>query len=336
MVNFSEKDLDEVLASMKVDTAPGPDGLPVIFYKTFWALAKPYILAILNDFALGRVDISRLNYGVLTLIPKIQGADDIRQFRPIALINVIFKFVAKAYALRLSPVAHRTISRTQTTFIKYRLLHEGDLSLQEIVHETKVKKLRGVFLKLDFEKAYDRVNWNFLREVLIRKGFDTGWVHRAMSLVSGGQTAIAINGEVGNFFRNGRGVRQGDPLSPLLFDYMADALAATLEAAKRAEHIARVVPHLITGGVLHLQYANDTIIMIQPDDLAIANLKYILLCFENMSGLQINFHKSEVMVVGTTYLESQRIANMLNCKLGAFPFTYLGIPISDRALTASD
>ena len=103
-----------------------------------------------------------------------------------------------------------------------------------------------------FEKAYDRVNWDFLREVLIRKGFDTGWVHRAMSLVSGGQTAIAINGEVGNFFRNGRGVRQGDPLSPLLFDYMADALAATLEAANSAGHIAGVVPHLIPGGVSHL------------------------------------------------------------------------------------
>ena len=71
MLTFSEKDLDEVLASMKVDTAPGPDGLPVIFYKSFWALAQPYILAILNDIVLGRMDISWLNYGVLTLIPKI-------------------------------------------------------------------------------------------------------------------------------------------------------------------------------------------------------------------------------------------------------------------------
>ena len=118
---------------------------------------------------------------------------------------MIFKFVAKAYALRLSPIAHRTISSTQSAFIRGRHIHEGVVCHQEIMPEVKSEKLGGVFLKLDFEKAYDRVKWPFLREVLLRKGFDPGWVHRAMGLVSGGQTAITINGEVGNFFLNGRG-----------------------------------------------------------------------------------------------------------------------------------
>jgi hypothetical protein len=158
MLSFSGEEIDEVLKSMQVDTAPLPDGFPAIFFKRFWALVKPYILAILNGFALGRVDIARLNFGVLTLIPKVHGAEDIRQFRPIALINVIFKFFAKAYAIRLSPIAHRSIGRTQTAFIKGRHIHEGIVSLQEIIHETKSKRLRGVFLKLDFEKAYDCVN----------------------------------------------------------------------------------------------------------------------------------------------------------------------------------
>jgi mannosylglycoprotein endo-beta-mannosidase len=153
-----------------------------------------------------------------------------------------------------------------------------------------------------------------------------------LGLVSGAQTAININRKVGNFFHNGRGVRQGDPLSPLLFDYAVDALAAILDKAKEAGHIQGVVPHLIQGGISHLQYANDTIIMIQPEDIQIANLKFILLCFENMSGIQINFHKSAVMVLGTSPLEQQHITNMLNSE-GTFPFTYLGLPISDRALT---
>ena len=108
-----------------------------------------------------------------------------------------------------------------------------------------------------------------------------------------------------------------------------------LDAAKRTGHIQGVVPHLIPGGVSHLQYADDTIIMIQQDDLAIANLKFMLLCFESMSGLRINFHKSEVLVLGASTDEQTRVAQMINCRQGSFPFTYLGLPISNRALTTS-
>jgi hypothetical protein len=125
MLSFSGEEVDGVLKAMKVDTAPGPDGFPVIFFKRFWALVKPYILAILNGFALGRVDIARLNFGVLTLIPKVQGAEDIRQFRPIALINVIFKFVAKAFAIRLSPIANSCIGRTRRPSLRVDLFMKG-------------------------------------------------------------------------------------------------------------------------------------------------------------------------------------------------------------------
>jgi mannosylglycoprotein endo-beta-mannosidase len=102
-ITFTDRDLDEVLAQTKTETAPGPDGLPVAFFKSFWNLVRPLILGILNDFTLGRVDISRLNFGVLSLLPKVPGADSIKLFRPIALINVIFKFISKAFAIRLAP-----------------------------------------------------------------------------------------------------------------------------------------------------------------------------------------------------------------------------------------
>jgi hypothetical protein len=227
---------------------------------------------------------------------------------------VIFKLVSKAFACRLSPVAHRVINQSQTTFIKGRFIQDGPLALHEIIHKLKSKNLPAVLLKLDFEKAYDRVNSQFLREVLLTKGFEPAFVHRLMQLFSGGQTAISINGEVGPYFRNKRGVRQGDPISPLLFNFVADAFAAILDRAKVAGHIQGVVPHLIPGGVSHLQYTNDTMILIQNSQKGLINLKFLLLCFKLLSDMKINFHKSKVIVMGVEDAEQARVARLLNCK----------------------
>jgi hypothetical protein len=131
-----------------------------------------------------------------SFILKEPGADQITHFRSIALINVIFKIVSKAYATRLDPITHRVISPFQTAFIKGRNILDGSLALIEIVHELRRKKLSGILLKLDFEKAYDRVKWDFLNEVLRCKGFEEGLIHRIAQLVAGGQTVITINGEV--------------------------------------------------------------------------------------------------------------------------------------------
>jgi hypothetical protein len=155
---LSENELERIVKDMKSDTAPGPDGFPVVFFKKFWPLVKLGVLHIVNDFILGRIDVLRLNYGVLSLIPKVPGVDQISQFRPIALINVIFKIVSKCFATKLDPIANRIISPNQTAFIKGRLITDGVLALQEVIHEMKVKKLGGILLKLDFEKTYDRVN----------------------------------------------------------------------------------------------------------------------------------------------------------------------------------
>ena len=131
-------------------------------------------------------------------------------------------------------------------------------------------------------------------------------------------------------------MRQGDPCSPLLFNFMADSLAKMLDAASAAGHIHGVVPHLIEGGVADLQYAEDTIILVQNNETDLVNLKLILLCFEIISGLKINFLKSEVIFMGASQQEQARVANLLNCKSSSFPFTYPGFPIADRNRTIAD
>lgn len=246
------------------------------------------VCAIIQGFCLGTIDISRLNYAILSLIPKVKGAESISQFRPIALINNFAKFPAKGFATRLSHLAHRVLNSTQTAFVKGRLILNSILCLHEIVHDLRARGSRAVILKLDFEKAYDSISWDFLRQVLLAKGFEAAYVHRVMQLVSGGQTAVSVNGKTSNYFANSRGLRQGDPASPLLFNFMADALSCILDRAASAGHISPVVSHLLPQGITHLPYADDTIIMVELEDSCLAHLKFILLCFEAFSGLKID------------------------------------------------
>ena len=147
---------------------------------------------------------------------------------------------------------------------------------------------------------------------------------------------INLNGENGPYFKTHRGLRQGDPLSPLLFNLAVDALDHILATVKCKGHIKGVVPHLVEGGLTHIQYVDDTVILMDLDDKTIRNTKFLLYCFEWMSGLKINYHKSEVLVFGATEDEQTRVANMLNCKIGTMPMTYLGLPMSSRVVSGKN
>jgi hypothetical protein len=137
--------------------------------------------------------------------------------------------------------------------------------LHETVHKLYSKKLNGVILKLDFEKAYDKVKWSFLQQTLRMKGFSAEWRALIYSFVFGGSVAIKVNDDVGRYFQTLNGLRQGDPLSPMLFNIVADLLAIMIERAKSDGLIEGVIPHLVDGGHSILQYADDTILFMEHD-----------------------------------------------------------------------
>jgi hypothetical protein len=205
--------------------------------------------------------------------------------------------------IRLTKVIDKLISPFQTAFIPGRNILEGIVIAQEVLHELKVTKTPGVILKLDFEKAYDKVSWSFLEEVMRAKGFDEVWIQWINSAVKGGRVCIDVNGERGEFFRSYKGLRQGDPLSPLLFNLVADALSTMLFRASEAGIIQGVVPNLIDGGLTHLQYADDTVIFLSFSFENLRNLRIILNCFEALSGMKINFDKSEVFTMGVSEVD---------------------------------
>ena len=127
-------------------------------------------MAMFADFHKRDLDIKRLNYGVITLVPKVKDANDIKQYRPICLLNGDFKIFTKALNNRFTPIAKELIGSNQTGFIKGRHILEGVVILHEVIHELKTSKRKGLILKIDFEKAYDKVRWDFLEEGMFGKG----------------------------------------------------------------------------------------------------------------------------------------------------------------------
>lgn len=159
---FSERDLERSVNGMKTNTAPSPNGFGVIFFKRFWNTIKHILWQMGQDFNKNCLDLKRLNFGVITLVPKIKEANTIKQYRPICLLNVDFKIFSKLLTDRLTPLADKVISKNQTAFIKGRNILEGVVTVHEIIHELKRSKKKGIIFKIDFEKAYDKVRWDFV------------------------------------------------------------------------------------------------------------------------------------------------------------------------------
>jgi hypothetical protein len=136
-------------------------------------------LEMFEKFHKGELNLSRLNYGLISLIHKLKEANNIKQFRPIYLLGVDYKWFIKVLTKRLTGVVETVISRTQTTFLLRRDILEGVVILYETLHELKRMKRKGIIMKLDFEKTYDKISWQFLLEVLERKKIqssrESGW-----------------------------------------------------------------------------------------------------------------------------------------------------------------
>jgi hypothetical protein len=128
----------------------------------FWEVIKTDLFALFEDFHKNSLPVHSLNFGAIILIPKKYNANKIQDYRPICLLTVSFKIITKVLTNRIGHVAHRIVSPSQTAFMPGHNILEGVIILHESIHELQMKKLDGVIIKLDFEKAYDKVKWNFL------------------------------------------------------------------------------------------------------------------------------------------------------------------------------
>ncbi|GJT62657.1 RNA-directed DNA polymerase, eukaryota, reverse transcriptase zinc-binding domain protein [Tanacetum coccineum] len=204
---------------------------------------------------------------------------------------------------------------------------DGPIILNEILNWCKKEKKKTFIFKVDFEKAYDSVCWDYLQDVMFKTGFGRKWCAWIRGCLESSVTSILVNGSPTDEFKIRRGLRQGDPLSLFLFILAMEGLHMLIS---RAIHSSQLHGLQIGNGdvtVSHLFYADDVIFLEEWNVRNVSNIVLLLQCFFLVSGLKINLAKCRLMGVGVPIGEITEMANIIGCEASTIPFVYLGVPV---------
>jgi hypothetical protein len=273
-----------------------------------------------------------LNATFLALIPKKSDAVEMKNFRPISLVGGLYKILAKILANWLRLVLPSLISPSQNAFVQGRQILDSVLIANECLDSQLRQVDPGVLCKLDVEKAYDHVNWDFLLYLLQQCGFPVRWRNWIRFCISTVRFSILINGCPSGFFASTRGLGQGDPLSPLLFVVVMEALSRFLDRAVQGGFLSGFSVGAQYGSavmVTHLLFADDTLMFCDANNARIEHLGRVLTRFEAFSGLKINLGKSKMVPVGVVP-NMAKLATILGCHCASLPLNYLGLPLGAK------
>jgi hypothetical protein len=225
------------------------------------------------------------------------------------------------------------VGRNQSAFIKGRCIQDNFVLVRQSAVLLHHRKEPSVLLKLDVARAFDSVSWLFLLSILRQRGFGPRWIRWIALLLRSASTQVLVNGFAGNTFRHGRGLRQGDPLFPLLFVLVMDVLGAMFHAAE----LAGVLPPLPAGLKHRVSlYADDVVIFVRPSAQELATVKGLLECFGGTSGLRVNYSKSTAAPIRCSEEVANNVAANFQCPVRSLPCTYLGLPLSLKKLRKAD
>lgn len=327
---ISRAEIKKVVDDLGALKAPGPYGLNGLFYQKHWEVVQEDVCNVVTNFFLQGIFPSEINETVVSLIPKIPNPESISHLRPISCCNFIFKVISKIIVLRLKNFMGGWITPNQSAFVGGHLIQDNLLIAHEVFHDLKGKSRNSrnnIAVKLDMSKAYDRVEWDFLKQALISYGFDVGWVDLVMKLVTSVSYKYKVNGYLSQVLIPQRGLRQGDPLSPYLFIMVADVLSHMLIKAQEHNHIQGIGWGEQGPVLTHLFFADDALLFAKPSPQEVYQLVRILNLYSEASGQKINVTKSS-LICGkfVSPLLKHSLARILNMDLWENPGKYLGLP----------
>jgi len=228
---FSEEEVKEAVWQCEGSKSPSPDGFNFNFIKKSWKYLKVDFVAALEEFhEIGYIP-KGCNASYIALVPKVKDPCKLDQFRPISLMGAIYKVIAKVLAGRLKKALPTIIDESQSAFIKDKGLTDSVLLANEVIEDLRRKGRSGLCLKVDFEKAYDSVRWEYMYGMLDRMDFHNTCIKWIRGCMESATVSVLVNGSPTEEFRPTRGLRQGDPLAPFLFTVVAEGLAGLVRQA---------------------------------------------------------------------------------------------------------
>jgi hypothetical protein len=264
-------------------------------FQKYWHIVgddvTEVVLLVLN---LGNI-LHKVNFTYIALIPKMKDPKSVADFRLISLCNVVYKIISKVLANRLIGILDIVISNSQSAFVPGHLITDNVTVAFELLNCLKAKragKKGQMAIKLDMRKAYDRVEWSFLENIMYKLGFAEQWILLVMICIQSVTYFVLLNGEPHGLITPSRGLRQGDPLSPYLFLLCAEGLSSLLRKADLDNTLHGV--SVCRGGpkVSHLLFTNDSLIFCEATRIECARLGALLDMYEVALGQKMNCQKT--------------------------------------------
>lgn len=301
-------EIRNTIFGMKPLKAPGTDGLHAIFYQSQWDIVGPSFYRFIKDiFSCGKIP-KEINKTLLVLVLKIDNPTNFKMFHPISLCTMAYKTVTKIIANRLQMLLSQLIGPHQTSFVLGRHIVENIVTAQEVIHYMRRKTGKRGFMaiKINLEKVYDQLSWNFIYETLKETGILLDLIHLVMGCITSARMNILWNEEVTEEFLPSRKIRQGDPISPYIFVLCIERLS---HGICRAVHSGewRLIKMSRNGTPLtHLFFADDLLLLIEavPDQARVIN--EVLESFCNSFEAFVNRTKTKVIFFSKNISERKR------------------------------
>jgi hypothetical protein len=277
------------------------------------------------------VNFDKVNNAFITLVPKKIWANHVKDCRQISMVHSSAKLVTKLLANRLAGKLNEMVSPIQSAFIKGRFIQDNFMLVQQIARFLHHQKRSCILLKLDISKAFDSVSWPFLIEVMQQLGFGQIWRDIVSRLLFSSSTQVLMNGIPGATIIHRMGLRQGDPLSPMLFIMAMDVLGYLINRVEDERLIQPISTRTLQHRVSF--YADDVVLFLRPTNEEISITMDILQVFGEAFGLRNNVQKSSVLPIQCSDDKKTLVQQLLPCEMSDFPCRYLGLPLSLKKLT---